>query len=128
MQTGVTKVNKKILVVDDSATVRQSVSMALDRGGYLNLQAVDGQDALEKLSSESFGMIITDINMPNLDGFGLIQQARKMEKTRFIPIIVLTTESSDEIKSRGKAAGATGWIVKPFKAELLLKVVKMTLG
>ena len=120
--------NNKILVVDDSATVRQSVSMALDRAGYPNQQAVDGQDALEKLSTESFGMIITDINMPNLDGFGLIQRARKMDKTQYIPILVLTTESSDEVKSRGKAAGATGWIVKPFKANQLLKVVKMVLG
>lgn len=119
---------KKILVVDDSATVRQAIGLHLEKAGYRNISANDGLEALDKIATESVDMIITDINMPRLDGFELIKQARQLPKTKYIPIIVLTTESSDEVKMKGKAAGATGWIVKPFKADHLLKVIKMTIG
>jgi two-component system chemotaxis response regulator CheY len=118
---------KKILIIDDSATVRQAVRMPLQTTDYLCVEAVDGVDGLNKLKEESFDLILTDINMPNLDGFALIEQARQLPKAKFTPIVVLTTESSEELKKRGKAAGASGWIVKPFQAEQLLKVLRLLL-
>ncbi len=118
---------KKILIIDDSATVRQAVRMPLQKDDYLCVEAVDGIDGLNQLKTESFDLIITDINMPNLDGFELIRQARQLPTSRFTPIVVLTTESSEELKKRGKAAGASGWIVKPFQAEQLLKVLRLLL-
>ncbi|TLM65956.1 MAG: response regulator [Deltaproteobacteria bacterium] len=116
---------KKILVVDDSATVRQAVRIPLEKTDYLCIEAVDGRDALARLAAESVDLIITDINMPNLDGFGFIREARKLAGARFTPIIILTTESSEEMKKQGKAAGASGWIVKPFQADQLLKVIRL---
>jgi two-component system chemotaxis response regulator CheY len=118
---------KKILIIDDSATVRQAVRMPLQKHEYLCSEAVDGLDGLNRLKAESFDLIITDINMPNLDGFGLIQEARKLPNARFTPIVILTTESSEELKKQGKAAGASGWIVKPFQADQLLKVLRLLL-
>ena len=91
------------------------------------IEAVDGRDALERLAQESVDMLITDLNMPNLDGVGLIREVRAQPANRFIPIIMLTTESHDSKKQEGKAAGASGWIVKPFKPEQLLGVVRMVL-
>lgn len=116
---------KKILVVDDSATVRQAVCLPLQKSEFRCTEAVDGRDALAKLAADSFDLIITDVNMPNLDGFGLIREARQAPGSRFTPIIILTTESSDEMKKRGKAAGASGWIVKPFQVDQLLKVIRL---
>lgn len=116
---------KKILVVDDSATVRQAVCLPLQKADFHCVEAVDGQDGLNKLAAEKVDLIITDINMPNLDGFGFIRQARQAPASRFTPIIILTTESSEELKKQGKAAGASGWIVKPFQADQLLKVVRL---
>ena len=117
---------KKILIVDDSATVRQAVRMSL-QSGFECIDAVDGVDALAKLATETFDLIMTDINMPNLDGFDLVREIRKMTKYRFTPVVVLTTEASEELKMRGKAAGATGWIVKPFHPDQLIKVTTLLL-
>jgi two-component system, chemotaxis family, chemotaxis protein CheY len=119
---------KIIMTADDSASIRQMVSFTLKGGGYEVIEASDGRDALEKLGSSKVDMLITDLNMPNLDGIGLIKGARALPACRFIPIIMLTTESQDAMKQEGKAAGATGWIVKPFKPEQLLAVVKKVLG
>jgi two-component system chemotaxis response regulator CheY len=115
------------MTVDDSATIRQMVALTLRDAGYEVIEAVDGRDALERLAKESVDMLITDLNMPNLDGVGLIRAVRQDPANRFIPIIMLTTESHDSKKQEGKAAGASGWIVKPFKPEQLLGVVKMVL-
>lgn len=119
---------KVIMTADDSASVRQMVAFTLSQGGHEVVQAVDGQDALQKLNSRKVDMLITDLNMPNLDGIGLIKGARALPACKFIPIVMLTTESQDGKKQEGKAAGATGWIVKPFKPEQLLAVVKKVLG
>lgn len=119
---------KIIMTADDSASVRQMVSFTLKQSGYEVVEAVDGKDALQKLGSTRVDMIITDLNMPNLDGIGLIKGARALPACKFIPIIMLTTESQESKKSEGKSAGATGWIVKPFKPEQLIAVVKKVLG
>lgn len=119
---------KLIMTADDSASVRQMVSFTLKQNGYDVVEAVDGQDALAKLSGQKVDMLITDLNMPNLDGIGLIKGVRGGTINKFIPIIMLTTESQDAKKGEGKAAGATGWIVKPFKPEQLIAVVKKVLG
>jgi len=116
------------MTADDSASVRQMVSFTLKQRGYEVVEAVDGKDALQKLGAQKVDMLITDLNMPNLDGIGLIKGARALPACRFIPIVMLTTESQDARKQEGKAAGATGWIVKPFKPEQLLAVVKKVLG
>lgn len=115
---------KAILTVDDSASMRQMVTFTLKGAGYDVVEAVDGKDGLEKLSGADVGMIITDLNMPNMDGIEMIRNVRGMQAFKFIPIILLTTESQDSKKKEGKAAGATGWIVKPFKPEQLIAVVK----
>jgi len=119
---------KVIMTADDSASVRQMVSFTLKQSGYDVIEAVDGKDALVKLGTNRVDMLITDLNMPNLDGIGLIKGARALPACKFIPIIMLTTESQDTKKVEGKAAGATGWIVKPFKPDQLLAVVKNVLG
>ena len=118
----------RIMTVDDSASMRQMVSFTLKGAGYDVVEAIDGRDALEKMENHSIHMLITDINMPNLDGIGLVRKVRSHAVYRFIPIILLTTESQDSRKQEGKTAGATGWIVKPFKPEQLLAVVKKVLG
>lgn len=119
---------KIIMTVDDSASVRQMVGFTLRDAGYEVLEASDGRDALAKLNGKTVHMVVTDLNMPNLDGIGLIRSLRGEAAYKFIPIIMLTTESQIEKKQEGKAAGATGWIVKPFKPEQLLAVVKKVLG
>jgi len=119
---------KLIMTADDSASVRQMVSFTLKQHGYDVLEAVDGKDALAKLSAQKIDMLITDLNMPNIDGLGLIRGVRSGTLNKFIPIIMLTTESQDGKKSEGKAAGATGWIVKPFKPEQLIAVIRKVLG
>lgn len=117
-----------ILVVDDSETVRQVLQLSLSTAGFDVIEAEDGVDALEKLADARIDMLITDLNMPNMDGLELIKRVRKEGSHRFTPIVMLTTESSEQKKQAGRAAGASGWIVKPFKPEQLLKVVKMVLG
>ena len=119
---------KLIMTADDSASVRQMVSFTLKQHGYDVVEAVDGKDALQKLQGQKVDMLITDLNMPNLDGIGLIKGARALPACRFIPIVMLTTESQDTKKQEGKAAGATGWIVKPFQPDQLIAVVRKVLG
>lgn len=120
---------KKILVIDDSAAIRQSISFILGQEGYETVEATDGLEAVNMLGSiDSLDLIITDVNMPNLDGIGFIKRAREMEKYKFTPILVLTTESQGSKMNEGKEAGATGWIVKPFNSEKLLGIVKKVTG
>ncbi|BCS53732.1 response regulator [Geobacter sp. SVR] len=120
--------SKVIMTADDSASVRQMVCFTLKQNGYDVVEAVDGRDALAKLAGQKVDMLITDLNMPNANGLDLIKGVRSGGINKFIPIIMLTTESQDAKKSEGKAAGATGWIVKPFKPEQLIAVVKKVLG
>ena len=115
---------KTIMAVDDSASLRQMVSVVLRGGGYDVIEAVDGMDALSKLKGREVHMVLTDINMPNLDGLELTRRLRAMPQYKFVPIVLLTTESHPEKKQEGKAAGATAWIVKPFNPDQLLVVVK----
>jgi two-component system chemotaxis response regulator CheY len=119
---------KVIMTADDSASVRQMVGFTLKQAGYHIVEAMDGQDALGKLNGTAVNMLLTDLNMPNMDGIELIRQVRSRSQFKFIPIIMLTTESQSSKKQEGKAAGATGWIVKPFKPEQLVAVVKKVLG
>jgi two-component system chemotaxis response regulator CheY len=116
------------MIVDDSETVRQVLPLALGNAGYQVVEAEDGFDALTKLSGAQVDMLITDLNMPNMDGLEFIKKVREEGKHRFTPIVMLTTESSEEKKKAGREAGASGWSVKPFKPGQLLKVVKMVLG
>ena len=118
---------KVIMTVDDSTSIRQMVSFTLNQAGYDVVDAMDGQDAADKLASIHIDMLLTDLNMPNKNGLELIEWIRSMPQFKFIPIIMLTTESETEMKQKGRAAGATGWIVKPFKPEQLLAVVKKVL-
>jgi two-component system, chemotaxis family, chemotaxis protein CheY len=118
---------KVILTVDDSASVRQMVKFTLAGAGYSVIEAVDGQDALSRMGP-SVHLVITDLNMPNLDGIGLIRGIRANPACRGIPILMLTTESQESRKQEGRAAGATGWIVKPFTTQQILAVVKKVLG
>jgi two-component system chemotaxis response regulator CheY len=120
--------SKKIMTVDDSASVRQMVSFTLKGAGYEVSEAQDGRDALNKLNGAGVQMVITDLNMPNMNGLELIKALRAKPECKFMPIVFLTTESQTEKKSEAKAAGATGWIVKPFKPDQLLAVVKKVLG
>ena len=115
---------KTIMVVDDSTSMRQMVNFTLTGAGYQVVEASDGVDALAKSSAQKVDLFITDLNMPNMDGIQLTRQLRAAAPYRFTPIVLLTTESQQEKKMEGKAAGATGWIVKPFQVEQLLAVVK----
>ena len=117
-----------IMTVDDSSSVRQMVGLTLKGAGYQVVEAVDGKDALTKVTGATIDMVVTDLNMPNMDGITLITELRKLPAFKFIPIIMLTTESQADRKQAGKEAGATGWIVKPFKPEQLLGVIKKVLG
>jgi len=118
---------KKIMIVDDSASVRQMVSNTLTDGGYDVVEATDGQNALETFKQAPADLVISDLNMPVMDGIELVRQLRGLPGYRFLPIIMLTTESQDAKKQEGRAAGASGWLVKPFKPEQILSVVKMVL-
>ncbi len=118
----------RVLAVDDSRTIRDLLAHALHRAGYQVTLAEDGQDALDRLEDAAPDAIISDINMPRLDGFGLIQALRRKERYRAIPILVLTTESAPELKARARAAGATGWIVKPFEPDKLVQALQMITG
>lgn len=119
---------KTILAVDDSASIRMMLSFTLKEHGYRVIEAKDGRDGLAKLQLEKVDMVITDLNMPNMDGIGLIQGVRQNPSSRFTPVIMLTTESHDIRKSEARAAGATGWITKPFQPEQLLAVVRRVIG
>ncbi|MEA2049327.1 MAG: response regulator [Campylobacterota bacterium] len=119
----------KLLIVDDSTMLRDMLSYALNEGGYSDVtEAVDGEDGLEKSKLTTFDLIITDVNMPNMDGLTLVSELRQLPQYEKSPILVLTTERSGEMKTKGKAAGATGWIVKPFVPDQLLKAVNIVLN
>lgn len=116
--------NLSVFAVDDSRTMREMLRMALSKAGFEVELACDGEDGLEKLAELQPDVIITDINMPKLDGFGFIEGVRQSTDHQGIPILVLTTESAPELKQRAKKSGATGWIVKPFDPEQLANIVR----
>ncbi|MDI3335184.1 response regulator [Defluviimonas aestuarii] len=118
----------KVLAVDDSRTIRDMLALVLGEAGYTVQTAEDGQDALDRIDDFEPDAIISDINMPRLDGFGFVQAVRRVERYRATPILVLTTESAPELKARARAAGATGWIVKPFDAEKLVRALQAIAG
>ena len=113
-----------ILAVDDSASMRQMVSFTLKSAGYNVVEAVDGQDAYEKAQGRSFDLVLTDQNMPRMDGISLTKKLRESPQFKTTPILMLTTESSDPMKQAGRAAGATGWLVKPFDPTKLIEVIQ----
>ena len=119
---------KKILAVDDSKTMRDMVCFTLKAAGFEVLDAEDGKDALAKLKNVKVDAVITDLNMPNMNGFELIRSLRAMAEYKMSPILMLTTEGDDAKKQEGKNAGATGWVVKPFNPEKLVQVVKKVCG
>lgn len=116
-----------ILAVDDSASMRQMVSFTLKGAGYDVVEAADGAKALEAAKGQKFDLVLSDVNMPVMDGISLIKALRALPAFRFTPILMLTTESGDNKKAEGKAAGATGWIVKPFSPDQLINTVKKVL-
>lgn len=117
-----------ILTVDDSASIRMTTKIALTNAGYQVTEAVDGTDGIAKLSAGTFDLIVTDLNMPNMDGLTMIRELRKMPAHTGVPVIFLTTESDGEIKAQARAAGATGWLTKPFDPESLVKITRKVLG
>lgn len=119
---------KTILAVDDSGSLRKMVAFSLEQAGYMVVQAVDGQDGLDKAKLKTVDLVLTDHNMPVMDGLTLIRKLRELGSYQTVPILMLTTESSVEMKSEGKAAGANGWIVKPFHPEQLVNVVQKVIG
>jgi two-component system chemotaxis response regulator CheY len=121
---------KTILAIDDSTSIRQMVAFTLKSAGYTVIEAADGQEGLDKATANAadITLILTDQNMPRMDGLTLTRALRDMPQFAKTPILMLTTESSDEMKSQGKAAGATGWLVKPFDPHKLLEVVKKVIG
>ena len=120
---------KIIMVVDDSISIRQVVGIALRQNGYEVIEACDGKDALGKLTGQKVNLIISDVNMPNMDGISFVRELKTRPAYKFTPVLMLTTESQEEKKEQGKAAGARAWMVKPFKPEALLAAVqKLTMG
>jgi two-component system chemotaxis response regulator CheY len=119
---------KTILAVDDSGSLRQMVAFSLKAAGYDVVQAVDGQDGLNKAKERTVDLVLTDQNMPIMDGLTLIKNLRELGSYQKVPILMLTTESSDEMKAKGKAAGANGWLVKPFDPKRLIEVVQKVIG
>jgi len=120
--------SKRIMTVEDSTSLREMISFVIKEAGYDVVEAKDGQDALAKLKNSPVDMVITDLNMPLMNGIELTKSLRSTSTYKFIPIVFLTTESQVQKKEAAKEAGATGWIVKPFKPEQLLKVIKKVLG
>lgn len=118
----------KILTVDDSASIRLTTRVTLTNAGYEVTEAVDGMDGISKLQASQFDLVITDLNMPNMDGLTMIRELRKIPAQMGVPVIFLTTESDGELRQQAKAAGATGWLTKPFDPENLVKIAKKVLG
>lgn len=119
---------KTILIVDDSASLRQVVSIALKGAGYDVIEGVDGKDALTKLNGQKIHLIISDVNMPNMNGIEFVTAAKQLPAYKFTPVIMLTTESGESLKQEGQAAGAKAWVVKPFQpAQMLAAVSKLIL-
>jgi two-component system chemotaxis response regulator CheY len=119
---------KTVLCVDDSASIRQMVGFTLKSAGYEVVEAVDGMDGLDKAKARQVNLVLTDQNMPRMDGLTLIKSLRALPNYKSAPILMLTTESSEAMKSQGRAAGATGWLVKPFDPQKLIEVVKKVIG
>lgn len=119
---------KTILAVDDSGSLRQMLSFSLRAAGYQVIEAVDGQDGLDKARLQTVDLVLTDQNMPRMDGLTLIKALRAMPSYQKVPILMLTTESGDQMKSEGRAAGANGWLTKPFNPQKLIEVVKKVIG
>ena len=117
----------RILVVDDSTTMRQMVSFTLTDAGHEVTEAPDGLKALAEAKGKKFDLVITDVNMPGMNGLDLVKSLRALAEFKFTPILVLTTESGTDVKSRGREAGATGWIVKPFSPEVLIQTLRKVL-
>lgn len=115
--------SKTILVVDDSATIRDVVNIALKGAGYDVIEAEDGKDALGKMTGQKIHLIVSDVNMPNMDGITFVQEVKKHPNYKFTPVIMLTTESAESKKQMGQSAGAKAWVVKPFKPDVLLNAV-----
>ena len=120
--------SKMILIVDDSPSIRGMVAFTLKSAGYVVTEAPDGQDGLTAAKAKAFNLVITDQNMPRMDGLTLIKSLRALPTYKATPILMLTTETGDAMKAQGRAAGATGWLVKPFDPQKLLEVVKKVLG
>lgn len=118
----------RILAVDDSASMRQMVSFTLKSAGFDVAEAEDGKVALDLAKKEQFGLVLADVNMPNMDGISLIKALRAEASYKFTPMLMLTTEAGADKKQEGKAAGATGWIVKPFNPEQLIATIKKVMG
>ena len=118
-----TTINKKALIIDDSVTMRSMVAMTLTRAGFDVIEAENGAHGLQQISGRQVDVIISDLNMPVMDGFDFVRAVRERPEGRGIPILMLTTEARPEMKLKGKAAGATGWIVKPFDPTVLLKTL-----
>ncbi|WP_263262753.1 response regulator [Pseudomonas sp. RIT-PI-S] len=119
---------KTVLVVDDSASIRQVVGIALKSAGYDVIEAADGKDALGKLSGQKIHLVISDVNMPNMDGITFLKELKKLPAYKFTPVIMLTTESQESRKQEGQAAGARAWVVKPFQpAQMMAAVAKLIL-
>jgi two-component system chemotaxis response regulator CheY len=118
---------KKVLIADDSTSMRQMIEFTLSDAGYTVVQSVDGEDAVSKFSAD-VNLVITDLNMPKMNGIDLIKKIRGGSVNKFLPIIMLTTESEQAKKDEGKKAGATAWIVKPFTPENLLETIKKVIG
>lgn len=119
---------KTILAVDDSLSIRQMVTFTLKSAGYDVLDAVDGIDALEKAKTKTVDLVLTDQNMPRMDGLALVKSLRAQPQHSATPILILTTESTSEMKAQGRAAGATGWLIKPFDPQKLVEVVRKVLS
>lgn len=115
---------KTIMIVDDSASLRQVVSIALKREGYEVIEGRDGADALDKLRGQKVHLIISDVNMPNMDGISFVHAIKRMPEYKFTPVIMLTTESQEAKKREGQLAGAKAWVVKPFRTEQMLSAVQ----
>ncbi|MBU9697516.1 response regulator [Rhodobacteraceae bacterium HSP-20] len=120
--------SKTVLTVDDSPSIRRMIAMTLEEAGYAVIEAVDGQDGLAKALAQPVDAIITDQNMPNLDGLGFIRALRQHPAGKGVPIVVLSTDSAEDLKAQAREAGALGWMVKPFTQDKLLAVIKKVLG
>lgn len=118
----------KILTVDDSASIRQMVTFTLKSAGFDVVEAADGVEGLKAINSDTFDVVISDVNMPNMDGIAFVTELRKVSAYKFTPVLMLTTESSGDKKMAGRNAGATGWIVKPFNPDQLLATINKVIG
>jgi len=115
--------SKTVMIVDDSASLRQVVNIALTGAGYTVIEACDGRDALGKLNGDKIHLVISDVNMPNMDGISFVKELKKLPSYKFTPVIMLTTESQEAKKAEGQAAGAKAWVVKPFQPQTMLAAV-----